>query len=125
MLPLADVFPPRCAEWIACAADAAGARPDYIAVSFLAGAGAAIGNARWGQPKEGWAEPPVINAALIGPPSAQKSPSLDQVVGPLLTVEQDANADWPECKRDWQTEKAAAAERWDLWQKAGTSGRKT
>ncbi len=116
-LPLADVFPPRCAEWIARAADAAGARPDYIAVAFLAGAGAAIGNARWGQPKEGWAEPPVINAALIGPPSAQKSPSLDQVVGPLLAVEQDANADWPERKRDWQTEKAAAAERRDLWQK--------
>lgn len=114
-LPLADVFPDNLGRWITSAADAAGAPADYVAGALLAAAGGCIGNARWAQPKEGWQEPPVVNVALIGRPSAGKSPALDQVVNPLHAIEAEMNDDWRERKRHHATDKAAAEERRDLW----------
>lgn len=86
-----------------------------MAGALLAAAGGCIGNARWGRPKEGWAEPPVVNVALIGRPSAGKSPALDQVTGPLYAIAAELNEDWQERRRQHATDKAAAEERRNKW----------
>ena len=114
-LSLTDVFPASVAAWIGTAADAAGAPPDYVAGALLAAAGGCIGNARWGQPKEGWAEPPVVNVALVGRPSAGKSPALDQLVNPLHAIAAELNADWSDRRRRHATDKAGAEERQKMW----------
>lgn len=116
-LPLHDVFPAGWAAWIAAAAESKGAPPDYVALALLSVAGALIGNARWANPWDGWQEPPAINAALIGNPSAGKSPALDALVSPLAEIEVSINEDWKERKRQHATDKAAAAERKANWEK--------
>lgn len=86
-LPLRDVLGPRLAQWVADAAEAKGAAPDYVFASLLAVTGATIGNARWVSPWRGWTEPPLVWAALIGLPSAGKSPAIDAVLEPLRRAE--------------------------------------
>lgn len=117
-LPLNEVFPSAVATWIGTAANAADAPPDYVAGALLSAAGGCIGNARWGQPKEGWAEPPVVNVALVGRPSTNKSPALDQVVAPLHVIEADLNEDWQDRLRQYATDKVAAEERRNGWKQA-------
>lgn len=116
LLPVADIFPPRWAGWINDAAEAKGAAPDYVALSMLAGAGALIGNSRWGNPWEGWQEPSALFVALVGNPSASKSPALDTLVDPLTRIEAKSNDDWNERQRKHATDKAAAAERHARWE---------
>jgi len=86
-LPLSEVFGPTWAAWITRAAEAKSAPPDYVMAGLLAAAGSAIGNARWAVPWDGWAEPPIIWAMLIGAPSSNKSPGLDAVLAPLKSIE--------------------------------------
>jgi hypothetical protein len=74
------------------------------------------GNARWAKPWEGWQEPPAINAALIGNPSAGKSPALDAVIAPLMEIEAADNEGWQERKREHLTAKLAAEERRAIWE---------
>lgn len=86
-LPLAEVFGPIWGNWIAKAAEAKSAPPDYVMAGLLAVAGAALGNTRWVRPWEGWAEPPILWTMAIGAPSSNKSPGLDAVLGPLKDLE--------------------------------------
>lgn len=117
VLPLNDAFSGGWADWVAEAAEAAGAPADYVAGALLAVAGSLIGNARWAHPWGEWREPPVLNTALIGRPSSNKSPGLDALVGPLAALEAVENADHAERRREWQTLATAAAARRDAWQR--------
>jgi hypothetical protein len=89
-LPLLDVFGPTWGPWIAKAAEAKAAPPDYVAAALLAVSGALIGNTRWASPWAGWAEPPILWAMTIGTPSMNKSPGFDAVLGPLKKLEREA-----------------------------------
>jgi hypothetical protein len=115
------VFSAGWASWIETAAEAKGAPVDYVALPLLSGAGALIGNARAGQPWEGWPEPSALWAALIGLPSAGKSPALDAVTAPLGEREAADNKDWPQRRRDHATAKLAAKLRRDKWEKEAAS----
>jgi hypothetical protein len=117
LLPVRAVFSPGWASWIEAAAESKGAPPDYVALALLSVAGALIGNSRWANPWEGWQEPPIAPAALVGNPSAGKSPALDAQVSPLQEIEAADNEDWQERKRKHLTAKTAAAERRELWEK--------
>lgn len=86
-LLLHEVLGPRLAKWIADAAEAKGAPPDYVFATLLAVAGSAIGNARWASPWPGWAEPPILWTMCIGLPSAGKSPAIDAALAPLQRAE--------------------------------------
>lgn len=106
-LPLLDVFGPRWAEWLARAAEAKSAPPDYVLAGLLAVVGSAIGNTRWAMPWAGWREPPVLWAMAIGNPSSNKSPGLDAVITPLRKIE-------GEMRRDKDAERATWAEKAEL-----------
>ena len=86
-LPLRDVFSPKWANWIESAAEAKSAPIDYVVAGVLAACGALSGNARWSFPWNGWAEPPILWAIVIGSPSANKSPGLEAVMTPLKSLE--------------------------------------
>lgn len=89
-LPLLEVFGTIWGPWIANAAEAKAAPPDYVAAALLTVAGALIGNTRWASPWAGWAEPPILWAMTIGTPSMNKSPGFDAVLGPLKKLEREA-----------------------------------
>ena len=89
-LPLLEVFGPIWGPWIAKAAEAKAAPPDYVAAALLTVAGALIGNTRWASPWAGWAEPPILWVMTIGTPSMNKSPGFDGVLGPLKKLEREA-----------------------------------
>ena len=116
-LPLADIFPNRLSAWVEAAAEAKGAPPDYVALGLLSFAGGVIGNARWSNPRPGWCEPPIINAACVGLPSSGKSPALDALQGPLMEIEGADNEDWGERRRKFQRDKLEADERRARWEK--------
>lgn len=110
------VFGVSWAEWIATAAEAKGAPPDYVAVGLLSVAGSLIGNSRWSAPWEGWAEPPVLWTLLIGTPSANKSPGLKALTIPLDEVSARVRLS-AECEvAAWEEEAACAAVRQQEWE---------
>src|SRR5262249_48313801 len=106
-LPL-EVFPTAWREWIGAMAAVKSCPVDYVALGLLGCAGALIGNARWGEPWPGWAEPPTLWCAAVGVPSSGKSPGLDAARELLETLERDANHDRPTRLREWE-EKAELA----------------
>lgn len=115
-LDLAGLLPAGWPEWVEAAAEGHGAPPDAVACALVAAASAAIGNARWAQPRPGWKEPPVLNLALVGRPGSGKSRALDAVRGELYALHADEDADWQERRREHETAKANAAAVKERWQ---------
>jgi hypothetical protein len=103
-------------KWTIETADSAGCPIDYVALPLLATAGTSIGNARWGQPWEGWREPPAVFTAQVGRPSSGKSPGLDAVTNLLAQLEIELNTDWDDRRRIYKRDLAAAKERRALWE---------
>lgn len=93
------------ADWIRTAAEVKGAPVDYVAMALLSATSAVIGNARWASPWEGWCEPPVLWAMLIGNPSAGKSPALDAVIDAIKEIERDLSEDYLAARKKWESEK--------------------
>lgn len=112
------LFPGPWPDWIEAAAEGAGAPPDYTGTALLCAVGAQIGNARWGQPWPGWREPPALYVALVGNPSAGKSPALDVVVDRVAELEAELNGDWEERQRECRTVRQAAKEHRARWEAA-------
>lgn len=104
----AQVFGPW-SGWIKSAAETKNAPTDYVAISLLSTASAAIGNSRWAVPWEGWKEPPVLWAMLVGDPSAGKSPALDAVLDPMKEIERDLSDEYRRKREEWEAENELAA----------------
>jgi len=62
---------------------ALGADPSYLALPILATVAGAIGNSRVLQLKDGWTEPSIIWAAVVGDSGTLKSPAWHMAVKPL------------------------------------------
>lgn len=111
-----DVLGPFWAKRAEIWAENGAAPVDYTAMAILTGAAATIGNSRWVSPKPGWKEPPVLWCAIVGPPSANKSPAL----GPLSSVLADLEASWlpqyNEALREYETDKKQAVIRRRIWE---------
>ena len=123
-LPLDEVFHPAWRTWIRSAADAKGSPPDYVAAALLSVAGALIGNARWASPHEGWAEPSVVWAMLIGRPSAGKSPALDACIEPLRALERRLHGEVETVVQEWRQRAEIAEAAKDAWKAAAKTALK-
>lgn len=88
-------------------ANGAGAPVDYVAGGLLAVSASLIGGKRWVSPWEGWKEPCILWAAMVGDPSSNKSPAIDAATDPLRLIE----ADHAELHKTVMMSHAAAAER--------------
>ncbi|NOD29446.1 YfjI family protein [Ruegeria atlantica] len=97
------------ADWITTAAEVKGTPKDYVALTLLSAASAAIGNARWAVPWEGWKEPPVLWSMLVGDPSAGKSPALDSVLDPVKEIERSLSEDYRRARDEWESDNELAS----------------
>jgi putative DNA primase/helicase len=95
--------------WITDTAEGTSSPPDYCAWGLLAVAAALVGNARLVSPWPDWKEPPILWMGLIGPPSSGKSPAVNSIVGLLRELEFEAAEDFDATRRQYLTEKEAAA----------------
>lgn len=113
-LPL-QVFGPLT-EWIAQAAEGKNAPQDYVGAALLVATASLIGNTRKVSPWEGWQEPAILNAALVGLPSSGKSPALDALLDPLRIIEKDLQGDYPRQKQDYETALEVSKNEKALWE---------
>ncbi len=106
---------PFWSDWTQKAASGANASVDYTAAGLLTIAAALIGNARTVGPTPHWREPCIVWVALVGSPSAGKSPALAPLQTIISTFEQEDAATYDAstaAHRD--VEEAAKAEE-DKW----------
>lgn len=101
-------------------ADAAGAPVDYIAVGALVAAASLIGGKRRVRPwsNSDWEEPAILWAALVGDPSANKSPALDRATKPMRAIERDDAENHREALLRWEAEVERAKAEKAAWSEA-------
>lgn len=112
----ADLFPGRWRAFIADAAEARGCPADYVGLAVLAAVASRLGNARWGSPWPGWAEPTALWVAAVGAPSSGKSGGMDEAAEALAALEAGANQDWSERQAEHRTARKEAEERRARWE---------
>lgn len=95
-LPLVEAFAPELLprairDYVLDIADRQQAPPDFAAVSALCGIAAVVGNRVRIRPKQNddWEVVPNLWGAIIGPPSAMKSPALQAALDPVYAIERD------------------------------------
>lgn len=103
-----NVFPPRIREFVLSVAEQTDAPVDFPALAALVVAGTAIGASRRIKIIPGWYEAPIYYAAVIAPPGAAKSPSINRVQRPMVAAQAQAFARF---QRDLESWKAAEGEK--------------
>jgi Protein of unknown function (DUF3987) len=89
-----DALPAGWGSWIDAEADARACPRDYVAAGLIGAASAWIGNARRCGATADWIEPTHLWIALIGAPSAGKTPALGPMVEASRRLELDAEPEW-------------------------------
>ena len=102
--------------WIEATAQSRSAPVDYVVVALLSLLSSVIGNSRQVSAWDGWVEPIILWAALIGNPSSGKSPAGDAVLSLAREIEDGMADDFPEQKLAWETAKTAARENRLIWE---------
>ena len=82
-----DAVPQPWREWVSDTAGGAGAPVDYVAQAVLGAVAGLCGAGVKACVTQSWSEPLVLWQALVGAPSAGKTPALDAIGRPLATVE--------------------------------------
>lgn len=100
---VAEMLPEALRGYVFDVADRQQSVPDFVAVAALAGLAAIVGNRIRVAPKQNddWIEVPNLWGAIIGPPSAMKSPAMQSALGPVYALQD-------EMRKDWQSELDAA-----------------
>lgn len=109
---LPDVFQP----WIKDAAERARFRPDFAAVAAMAALGSLIGR-RVGirlKQHDDWTEYANVWGVLIGPPSALKSPAMNEAMGPFKSLQAIADAEYDDAMEEYKEE----LKTYEEWQKS-------
>ena len=92
-----DVLPQPWREWVSDTAGGAGAPVDYVAQAVLGAVAGLCGAGVKACVTQSWSEPLVLWQALVGAPSAGKTPALDAIGRPLATVEKLLQRDGGAC----------------------------
>ena len=84
-----EALPPRIRDFVADTAERMQCPPDFVAVSAICALSAVIGNKVRVRPKanDDWEVVPNVWGAIIGRPSAMKSPSMKAALAPLHALE--------------------------------------
>ncbi|MGI9482495.1 MAG: DUF3987 domain-containing protein, partial [Hyphomicrobiales bacterium] len=70
--------------------------PHFMLGAMLATAGAVLGGKVRVVLNDGWEQPPIIWAALVGPSGTAKSPAIAKAAGPLFALDEDAKQTYDE-----------------------------
>jgi hypothetical protein len=104
-----SILPPVLTDLVEAQHRSMGADPSAIAMAGLTALAGAINGETKIQVGDGWVERPIIWTALIGQPSAMKSPIIDKVTKPLRKIDSDRDAVWRGTKLAWEQAKASGA----------------
>lgn len=87
-----DLLPHNFAEYVRDTAERTQCPPDFVAVSLVCATGAVIGRSRDIHPKQfdDWIVTPNLWGALVGRPSAMKSPAIGNGLAPIKRLEAQA-----------------------------------
>jgi hypothetical protein len=110
-----DALPAGWSRWITTEAAARGCPRDYVAAALIGAASAWIGNARRVAATADWTEPPHLWFALIGAPSAGKTPALQPIVEASRILEREAEPAWREALALYEREAEATRARDKAW----------
>ncbi len=89
-----EALPSAIREFVAEGAEALPVPYELLAIPALVAAGAAIGNARGVQLKEGWQEKPSLYAAVICNSGTMKSPALEKATFPVKKHQTSDRRTW-------------------------------
>lgn len=98
-----QLLPNDLVAWIGDAADRAKFRPDFAAVACMSALGSVIGRKLGIRLKQhdDWTEYANVWGALIGPPSALKSPAMRAALKPFKALQVAADADHAQALKDY------------------------
>ena len=113
-----DMLPAGWESWITDEAEARACPRDYIAAALIGAASAWIGNARRIAATFDWTEPPHLWMALLGAPSAGKSPALKPMIETSRALEWDAEPSWREALARYERDAEGARAADQAWRKA-------
>ena len=91
---------------------------DYVAAGLIAAASTWIGNARRIAATADWTEPAHLWIALIGAPSAGKTPALQPMIAASRALERDAEPAWHETLARYERDAEAARANDKSWREA-------
>ncbi|MFG1319220.1 YfjI family protein [Xanthobacter autotrophicus] len=91
-----QMLPPVIADYVFDVADRTQCPPDFVAVGALVACATLIGNRVRILPKQfdNWTVVPNLWGAVVGPPSAMKSPALKYALSPLNKIEREWRKQW-------------------------------
>ena len=89
-----EMLPEALRSYVFDVADRQQSVPDFVAIAALSGLAAVIGNRVRVAPKQhdDWIEVPNLWGAIIGPPSAMKSPAMQSALGPVYELQDEMRA---------------------------------
>lgn len=93
-----QMLPPVIGNYVFDVSDRTQYPPDFVAVGTLTACATLIGNRVRILPKQfdNWAVVPNLWGAVVGPPSAMKSPALKCALSPLHKIEREWRKEWEE-----------------------------
>ena len=113
-------------QWVQDAAASKSCPVDFVLGGLLVSAAALLSGKRSASPWEGWSEPAILWAAMVGNPSSGKSPALDTVLSPLREIEAEWSSDFEQVLRQHMAaveHSHAIKDQWrDAMQEASKSG---
>lgn len=92
----ADLLPDALRRYVFDVADRQQSPPDFVAVAALCGLSAVVGNKIRVRPKQhdDWTITPNLWGAIIGPPSAMKSPAMQAALAPAYMLQDEMRELW-------------------------------
>ena len=102
-----NLLPEALRDYVMDVAERQQSAPDFVAVAALCGIAALVGNKVRIQPKQsddGWIVVPNLWGAIVGRPSAMKSPAMQSALGPLYALQDGMRKGWEEDCRDLATD---------------------
>ncbi|WGD32020.1 YfjI family protein [Ancylobacter sp. WKF20] len=97
-----DLLPAALRAYVVDIADRQQSPPDFAAVTAVCGLAAALGNRVRIRPKQhdDWQVVPNLWGAIIGRPSAMKSPAMQSALSPVYALQDDMRRKWEEAERE-------------------------
>jgi len=106
-----ELLPPALRDYVFDVADRQQSPPDFVAVAALAGLSALIGNKARIRPKQNddWEVVPNLWGAIVGRPSAMKTPAMRSALGPIYALQDSLRKEWEAAQREADVEDALSS----------------
>ena len=108
---ISELLPDEIRDYVMDVADRQQAPPDFAAVTALCGVAAVIGNRIRIRPKQSddWEVVPNLWGAIVGRPSAMKSPAMQAALAPVYAIQDALRQSWEEETRSAEIDNALSA----------------